>query len=444
MRGFWSCTKIPVMAAGTPESQDSAWSVVLTDQQSGNGKSGPVWTHQKFSDVESLCSFLAAAAKTGTAVVPGLPGPIPPHAKLDALAYLDISGLDQVLEPPSGDLVLSVQTGMTMGNLQKLLAHHKQWWPLDAAAPDATISDIINNGEGGCLEHQYGGPRDTVLGLSVALADGTTINTGGRVVKNVSGYDLTRLFVGAHGSLGIIYQAFLRLQAQPELALTMLLSMSGVEEALDAWSAVCQSGLPAACLELVDVQLASKIAAGDKDLQDLAEFAANGKPTDWLLCLRVVGMAETVRETLVQIKTMLASSRTLELAEAASQRWWQALADSQLFCQLPKLELCASPSTIRNLLVTAGVSATGGLAQARPSRGRLKILGETACLEAIASTLTRLCQSSGKPVIASQATATANLAVRRLGTEDIVNQALKRRLKDRFDPKGILNPLVEL
>jgi glycolate oxidase FAD binding subunit len=114
--------------------------------------------------------------------------------------------LDRVIEYEPADMTVAVEAGMTMGQLQSLLAGRGQFLPIDAPA-DATVGGVLAAGVSGPSRHAYGLPRDWLIGCRIVLADGTIVKGGGRVVKNVAGYDIQKLVAGSLGTLGVIAEA---------------------------------------------------------------------------------------------------------------------------------------------------------------------------------------------------------------------------------------------
>ncbi len=119
--------------------------------------------------------------------------------------------LDQIVEHNVGDLTAVVEAGVTIGRLREKFAEDGQMLAFDPPGDDATIGGIVATGDSGPLRHRYGGPRDLVLGVTVALSDGTVARAGGKVIKNVAGYDLSKLMTGAYGTLGVVTRVSVRL-----------------------------------------------------------------------------------------------------------------------------------------------------------------------------------------------------------------------------------------
>ena len=133
--------------------------------------------------------------------------------------------INQLIEHAVGDLTVTVEAGMKFSQLQEILAKHNQFLALDPAFPNfATIGGIVATADTGSLRQRYGGVRDQLLGITFIRADGQIAKAGGRVVKNVAGYDLMKLFTGAYGTLGIISQVTFRVYPIPETSGTVILT----------------------------------------------------------------------------------------------------------------------------------------------------------------------------------------------------------------------------
>jgi glycolate oxidase FAD binding subunit len=134
---------------------------------------------------------------------------------------LDLRRLNRVLEYEPADLTVTVEAGMKLSDVQRLLGKRGQWLPLDPPLPEAaTIGGILATNASGPTRHSSGTARDLVIGMSVALASGDIVKSGGRVVKNVAGYDMAKLQIGALGTLGVILQATFKVSPLPQQTLT--------------------------------------------------------------------------------------------------------------------------------------------------------------------------------------------------------------------------------
>jgi glycolate oxidase FAD binding subunit len=168
------------------------------------------------ASTEEAAGLLRAAAAAGLAVVPrgagtGFGWGAPP-SRCDLV--VNLGSMDQVIEHGAGDLVVRVQAGLTIGALAAALAGAGQELALDVPA-GATVGGVVATGTTGPRRLRYGSPRDLLLGLTVVRADGVIAHSGGKVVKNVAGYDIGKLFCGSHGTLGLITEATFRLHPRP-------------------------------------------------------------------------------------------------------------------------------------------------------------------------------------------------------------------------------------
>jgi glycolate oxidase FAD binding subunit len=139
------------------------------------------------------------------------------HARGTKLPSVDLGGLNHIVEFMPEDMTVTVEAGVSVATLQQELTTKRQWLPIDPPDPDKlTIHDLLALDLNGPRRFGYGTIREHVIGMKVVLADGRIIKSGGRVVKNVAGYDLAKLFIGAQGSLGIIVEATFKLRPQAE------------------------------------------------------------------------------------------------------------------------------------------------------------------------------------------------------------------------------------
>jgi glycolate oxidase FAD binding subunit len=164
----------------------------------------PPSSYEEFAAALRDCDGVARVVGAGTKLGWGRPVPAPD-------LELSTSELDQIVEHNEGDLTAILQAGVPLARAQEKFAEANQMLALDPPDGGATIGGVVATGDSGPLRHRYGAARDLVLGVAVALPDGTVARAGGKVIKNVAGYDLAKLFAGSFGTLGAIVEVAVRL-----------------------------------------------------------------------------------------------------------------------------------------------------------------------------------------------------------------------------------------
>jgi len=252
------------------------------------------------ASTEEASALLRTAAGYGLTVVPrgagtGLGWGAPASA---GDLVVDMRRMDQVIEHAAGDLVARVQAGATMGYLASVLASAGQQLALDAPA-DATVGGVVATGTAGPRRFRYGAPRDLLIGITVVRADGVIAHSGGKVVKNVAGYDLGKLFSGSQGTLGLITEVTFRLHPRPaaEAWVTGDFAPSDLTGAAAAAAAAAGSALVPSAVELlwadspdllrVGVLLEGTPSGVNARAKQMAELIAAAGETP------VVGLSET-------------------------------------------------------------------------------------------------------------------------------------------------------
>src|SRR5690242_14561483 len=197
------------------------------------------------SSMQQASALLRAAAGAGLAVVPrgagtGLAWGGPP-SRCDLV--VDLRSMDQIVEHEAGDLVARVQAGATIGQLSVALGAAGQQLALDVPA-EATVGGVVATGTAGPRRFRYGTPRDLLIGITVVRADGVVAHAGGKVVKNVAGYDLGKLFAGSRGTLGVITEAAFRLHPLPAAVAWVTAEFGPAERAGAVTAVAAAAGSP--------------------------------------------------------------------------------------------------------------------------------------------------------------------------------------------------------
>ncbi len=185
------------------------------------------------SSLEQAAAVLSAAHREGRRLTIG--------------EDIDTEGLDRILEHEAGDLTCTVEAGVRLSALQHALGEHGQRLSLDPPG-DPTVGALLARNLSGPLRHRFGAPRDLVLGVTLVLADGTIASAGGKVVKNVAGYDLARLVCGSEGRFALIARVSLRLHPLPKATQTLAVE---TDDAAGAVSALLRSQLQPSALDLL-------------------------------------------------------------------------------------------------------------------------------------------------------------------------------------------------
>ena len=258
-------------------------------------------------------------AITPRAMGSGLSGGAVP---LDGSIVLGVARMDRILEIDEVDRVAVVQAGVINARLQAEVEARGLFYPPDPSSlKQSAIGGNVAENAGGARCLKYGVTGDYVLALEVVLPDGTVIRTGGRTVKNVTGYDLRRLFTGAEGTLGTITEITLKLLAKPAFARAALAVFDRIEDAAEATTAVLASGMLPAAIELVD----------NFTMRCVEENTPIGLPldADAILIFGVDGNYESIlADELATIERIARAHGAREVSVAASdaesERLWKA------------------------------------------------------------------------------------------------------------------------
>ncbi len=367
--------------------------------------------------VQEAAGVLRLAQQHGLAVAPRGGGTkmgrgnIPRRVDL----LLSTARLDRVLEHAAGDLVVRVEAGARLTEVQQVLIQASQWLALDPLEDEATIGGIIAANASGPHRLRYGTVRDLLIGITYLLPDGTLARAGGKVVKNVAGYDLCKLFTGSFGTLGLIVEAIFRLHPLPAATTTVL------------WRGA---------------DIASSIAAvlGSPLVPAALEFWRHDK--EYELAVRFEGIEPGVMAQVEGMIGLFPMAETQVLVDGAEREFWDARraeagGASPLDVELVVSHYVTALSTTVELLRESGGTrirghAGSGITYATLGAGVPK-------RESVVRAARERVMAEGGSVVIRQAPIEVKQEVGVWGA-DAGALPLMRRVKERFDPDGMMNP----
>jgi glycolate oxidase FAD binding subunit len=202
--------------------------------------------------IEEISDLMKLAAREGLAVAPRGGGTKmhigDPPRRLDLI--VSTARMNEVLEHTPGDQIIRLEAGVKLEDLQEHISGSDQMLAIDPPESGATIGGIVAANSSGPRRYRYGTIRDLIIGITVVLYDGTVAKAGGKVVKNVAGYDLSKLFTGSLGTLGVIANANFRLHPRPGAARTVAVEVTEPQQAQAAAQAMVHSQVEATAVEL--------------------------------------------------------------------------------------------------------------------------------------------------------------------------------------------------
>jgi glycolate oxidase FAD binding subunit len=345
---------------------------------------------------------------------------------------VDLRGLSGVIDYPARDMTVTVQAGITLAALREVLAAENQRLPLDVPHPEqATLGGLLATNSSGPRRYGFGTARDYVIGISVVNDEGAEVKAGGRVVKNVAGYDLCKLYVGSLGTLGVISQVTLKLRPRPERDALLSLPCAA-EKAGAILDRLHGSRTRPVCIELLNPAATREI---DRDCGEDC----------WAVLVGYEDNADAVTWQVQQLIRELCPGQPVNArVGSAAAPVWQRLAEFAGRAE-GGLTFKANlrPSAVAAYCVQANQLAEGILLQAHAGSGI--VLGHVESdltarrAAALLQSLRELAAAGGGQVVVLRCPAAwkAGLSVWGLPRGDL---ALMRAVKEKLDPRRLFNP----
>jgi glycolate oxidase FAD binding subunit len=357
---------------------------------------------------------------------------------------LSLKNLNNVWHYEPADLTVSVEAGIKLGDFAQLIARNGLWLPLDPpGGARSSLGGILATNATGQLRQFYGAPRDMVVGMKIATTEGKIIKAGGRVVKNVAGYDLTKLLIGSYGSLGVIVEANLKLFPLPAERATFAFRVPTLEAARDLRRRIVNSPLTPMRMVLMNAEAEGLLAEG---------VQGAGSKGEWAIWVEAGGTQRVLERYARSLEELGRAAGATSLESEEAERGWARIADcpSWLGADVPRLVI------LRASLPIAASEDFVNRAQQEAERpnSRLAVFAQTGV------GVVHLCwldasDISGMVTAIENLRRTANemlgaLVVERCGPEiksrvDVWGAPgndfeIMHKVKQAWDPKGILSP----
>jgi glycolate dehydrogenase FAD-binding subunit len=353
---------------------------------------------------------------------------------------VDLRGLDRVIDYPARDMTITVEAGITIERLQEVLGAENQWLPVDVPLPEqATLGGAMATNASGPRRYGYGTLRDYVIGISVINDEGKEIKAGGRVVKNVAGYDLMKLYIGSLGTLGIVSQVTLKVKPRPEVSRLLLYQ--------------CPSDALARALEILHETHTRPVlidlmgyAAGKVVHQTVSKGLLAPEDMSWILAIGYEGSVQGVEWQVHQLRDELPNDVAVLAKEcdgAQPDGEMATLRDSALQHAFLSFRANMLPSAVASFCREAAGLSPRPILHAHAGSGI--VIGH------VSADLTRERAATMLTTLTAIATvAHGNLIVTRCPPEwkrdlpvwgrSIGDRVLMRAVKQKLDPHGIFNP----
>ena len=388
--------------------------------------------------VDEVAAVIGLAAEAGRPVTPwggGTAASVGMPATTTGLV-LGLRRMSRLLEHEPGDLTASVEAGMTVEAFQAALRGRGQWMSLDPAdARLATIGGVLATNASGPRRHLYGTARDLLIGVTVVTAEGAVVRGGGKVVKNVAGYDLPKLFVGSYGTLGVIVEATVKLRPLPDHERLVSIRFDRLKDAGAAARSVMASDLIPNVIELLDATAAAAFSTPGAAL--VVGFDGLTEQVDWQ-CSELERLAGACGGREAQSLPADAWPRLAPAARAAFPVAAAVMAFSVLPSQVAEvMEHGAGAARARGL--NSAWAAHAGVGVVRASVASDVVPKEPTAIAAVLTEWREMVRAGGGHATLEWAPLAVKSQVPVWDDPGAAGRVMQR-IKAQLDPRNILNP----
>ncbi len=385
-------------------------------------------------DVDPLCQIVREQVSLGHAIYPQGGGTALDYGGVPRRPgiVVDTRGLDRLVDYPFADMTITVQAGMTLSTLRAILAEKHQRLLVDAPDPDrATIGGIYATGTTGPRRFAAGRPRDQIIGVSFVTSEGVVVKGGGRVVKNVAGYDFPKLLSGSMGTLGILTQLTVKVRPIPEASAIAWVPFDNPARLASALDGLSLSGTRPMAVELLNLPAARTVGQ------------SRGLPAEnWVLAVGIEDNVESVRWQIERLKTEMGRTDLAVVEGEETKPVWESLAGFQALSQGP-ISFVANlrPSTVAKCV--SGLDPERWSVQAHAGNGIVRAHGlgdwtlDSASVEI--ETLRKKAVADGGNLTLSRCPTDWKERLRVWG-EPRPDWAIAERVRAAFDRHGAMNP----
>jgi glycolate oxidase FAD binding subunit len=387
-------------------------------------------------NIEELSEMMRLASGEGWRVIPAGAGTWLEMGARPTRFDLVVSTakMNRALEYEPADLTATVEAGAPLAAFNRKAAEDRQFIPLDPFGDDrSTVGGVIATASAGPLRCAYGTPRDWLIGVAVVHADGRITHAGGKVVKNVAGYDLCKLYVGSFGTLAMIAEASFKLRALPPCEKTVVFYSRDAESLCSLVARITDSDVQPAAMELISPY------DGAPPPLDSEHFA---------LALRFLNEAETIDWQVEEAARLGSGVRHTTLSEADAGAFWRAYHESETSPRAEFiLKLSALPADLNALIADINRAMPRTRLRGHAANGVVRLHGDARGLDGLRAEerlgklaeMRRLAQARGGQMLILRAPDEIKSQIDVWG-EAGPTEGLMRALKEKFDPNRLLNP----